>query len=59
LGTAAAVAAVFVAALSELDVRRGARLGGVRVAIVLLALLVGAAGHFGGLLTHGAGYFDP
>jgi hypothetical protein len=31
----------------------------VQVAIVVVALLVGAAGHFGGLLTHGAEYFSP
>jgi uncharacterized membrane protein len=58
IGTAVGVIAPVVSLLSELDVRRGRRSLSVRWAILALALAVGAAGHFGGLLTHGPGYFD-
>ena len=59
IGTALGVAAPVVAWLSERDARRGTRSKIARWGIFALAAIAGAAGHFGGLLTHGAGYFTP
>jgi uncharacterized membrane protein len=59
LGTAAGVVAAGVLVLSERDARRRVRSGAGRAAIVLGALLVGVAAHFGGIMTHGASYFVP
>jgi uncharacterized membrane protein len=59
IGTAVGVIAPAVALLSERDVGRGRRSLGVRVSIIALGLGAGAAGHFGGLLTHGSEYFAP
>ena len=59
IGTAVGVIAPVVAWLSERDARRGKRSNGVRWGIFALAAIAGAAGHFGGLLTHGSGYFTP
>jgi uncharacterized membrane protein len=56
-GTAAAVGAVVLAALSEADASRGVRSVWFRVLLLLVALLVGAAGHFGGTLVHGEAFF--
>jgi mono/diheme cytochrome c family protein/uncharacterized membrane protein len=58
LGTGAGVIAPAIALLSERDARRGRRSFGVRMAIMALALAVGGAGHFGGILTHGSGLLD-
>jgi uncharacterized membrane protein len=58
IGTAVGVIAPAVAIFSERDARRGKRSPILRWAILVLAALVGVAGHFGGLLTHGSGYFD-
>ena len=57
LGTAAAAWAVLTAVLSARDERRGARSGWFRVALLVGAVLVGATGHFGGVLVHGDDYF--
>jgi mono/diheme cytochrome c family protein/uncharacterized membrane protein len=59
IGTGAGVAAPMVALLSERDARRGGRSAAVRAAVIALGVLVGIAGHFGGLLTHGTEFFDP
>jgi hypothetical protein len=58
LGTAAGLWAVAVAVLGERDARCGVRSWGVRVLVFVGALLVALAGHFGGSLVHGAGFFD-
>jgi len=57
LGTAAGAWAVVTALQSELEARRGRRSPWFRVSVVLGALLVGAAGHFGGILVHGDDFF--
>jgi hypothetical protein len=57
LGTAAGALAIAVAAASEGDARRGRRSLHFRVMLFGSALLVGAAAHFGGTLTHGDDYF--
>lgn len=59
IGTGVAVIAPPVAWLSERDARRGVRTGATRVAIIIAATLVAAAGHFGGMLTYGADFFTP
>jgi hypothetical protein len=58
LGTAAALAAVIAAGLSERDARRGVRSRLSRLAVFAAALLVGLAGHWGGFLAHGEDFFD-
>jgi uncharacterized membrane protein/mono/diheme cytochrome c family protein len=57
IGAAVGAVAPVVAMFSEHDVRRGTRSRGVRACILVLGLAAGGAGHFGGLLTHGAEYF--
>jgi hypothetical protein len=49
---------VATALLSERDARRGRRSPFFRVMLALGALLVGAAGHFGGSLVHGEDFFN-
>jgi uncharacterized membrane protein len=58
LGTGAAACAVAVALLSEMDARRGVRSVRFRVLLLVGALLVGLAGHFGGALVYGPDYFN-
>jgi mono/diheme cytochrome c family protein len=53
LGTAAGAWAVTTALQLEWDVRRGRRSLPFRASFFLGALLVGVAGHFGGILVHG------
>lgn len=57
LGTATAAWALLTAILSTRDERRGLRSGQFRAALLISALLVGATGHFGGILVHGADFF--
>jgi uncharacterized membrane protein/mono/diheme cytochrome c family protein len=57
LGTAAAGWALVTTGLSVRDERRGERSIWFRVALFLGAALVGAAGHFGGILVYGEEYF--
>lgn len=59
LGTAAAALAPLVALAAERDARNRSRTPLTRTAILLLAGAVAAAAHFGGLLTHGAGFLSP
>ncbi len=59
IGTVAAVLAPGAALLVERDYRLGRRTALARGAILALAAVAGIAGHFGGLLTHGPGFFDP
>jgi mono/diheme cytochrome c family protein len=59
IGTAAALLAPLVALIVERDTRLEKRSVLARGAIFALAAAVGVAAHFGGLLTHGPGYFDP
>src|SRR5262245_15336500 len=58
VGTAAAAAAV-AAAVAEIGAERNGRLGRVihRIALMVAAALVGAAGHLGGLLVWGEHFF--
>jgi mono/diheme cytochrome c family protein len=58
LGTVASAWAVGLLLLSELDQRRGRRTNAFRGALFVGALLLGFAGHFGGLISHGTDYFD-
>jgi hypothetical protein len=58
IGTAAGVSAVGLLALSQVDARRQSRSWLFRILLWIGALLVGAAGHFGGLLVHGEHFFD-
>jgi uncharacterized membrane protein len=57
-GTTAGVLAVCLAALSELDARRGVRSTLFRILLFLAALLVSIAGHLGGTLVYGDSYFN-
>jgi uncharacterized membrane protein len=57
-GTSAGLLAVIVAALSELEARRGVRTPLFRVTLLMAALLVGVAGHLGGILVYGDSYFN-
>jgi mono/diheme cytochrome c family protein/uncharacterized membrane protein len=59
LGTLAALVACSTLALSEHDSRRGTRSNLTRLAILASAAIVGTAGHFGGLLTHGRDFLTP
>ncbi|HXE51651.1 MAG TPA: DUF2231 domain-containing protein [Tepidisphaeraceae bacterium] len=56
-GTAAGGLAVIATVLSERDVLRSRKSGAFRAALFLCALLVGVAGHLGGTLVHGDGFF--
>ena len=58
IGTAAGLCAVTAAVASELDVQRRQRSRLFRAALFTAALLVGAAGHLGGTLVYGDGYFN-
>jgi hypothetical protein len=58
LGTTVGVCAVSLAALSQVDAHRQRRSWPFRVLLWISALLVGAAGHFGGLLVHGEDFFQ-
>jgi hypothetical protein len=58
VGTAAAVWAAGLAVLAEVDSRRGVRSRRVRLLLFAGALLVGVAGHLGGILTHGEDFFN-
>jgi hypothetical protein len=52
------VAAVAAAGLSERDARHGVRRLRTRLVVFAAALVVGLAGHWGGLLAHGKDFFD-
>jgi uncharacterized membrane protein/mono/diheme cytochrome c family protein len=58
LGTAAGLWAVATALLCERDARQHRRSRLFRIAVLTGAILVSAAGHFGGTLVHGDGFFD-
>jgi hypothetical protein len=58
IGTTVGVWAVGLALLSALDARRERRSPLFRIFLWIGALLVGAAGHFGGLLVHGDDFFN-
>jgi len=58
LGTAAGAWSVGLVVLSEIDQARGRRTRLFRGALLGGALLIGATGHFGGLLSHGTEFFD-
>jgi hypothetical protein len=58
LGTAAGLWSLATAIHSERDERRGVRSPFTRVLLFAGALLVGLAGHFGGMLTHGEDFLD-
>jgi hypothetical protein len=57
-GTAAATWAVVTALHSEWEVRWGRRSQWFRASLLLGAVLVGVAGHFGGVLVHGGDFFS-
>jgi uncharacterized membrane protein len=57
-GTTAGALAVCVAALSELDARRGVHSTLFRILLFLATLLVSMAGHLGGTLVYGDSYFS-
>ena len=57
LGIAAAGWAVLTAVLSIQDERYGVRSGSFCAAIIVAAMLAGAAGHFGGVLVFGEDFF--
>jgi hypothetical protein len=58
VGTATGLCAVAIALLSERDARRGRRSRLFRALLGIGTLLVGAAGHFGGVLVHGEDFFN-
>lgn len=58
IGTIAVSWAVALAIASEFEARRGRRTNWFRAMLFAGALLVGLAGHFGGLLVHGDHFFD-
>jgi hypothetical protein len=58
LGTSVGVLAVGLAALSGVEARRQRRSWLFRILLWISALLVGAAGHFGGLLVHGRNFLN-
>lgn len=58
LGTAVGVGSVALAAVSEIDSRRGVRSWWFRILLLLVALLVVVTGYFGGLMVYGEDYFD-
>jgi hypothetical protein len=57
-GTAAALSAIGVAVVSEVDVHHQRRSFHFRLLLFIGALFVATAAHFGGLLVHGEGFFD-
>jgi len=57
LGSAAGILAPLIAIIAEVDIQRNRRSTAVRILIILTAALVGAAAHFGGMLTYGDDYF--
>lgn len=57
LGSAAGILAPLIAIIAEVDIQRQRRSTAVRILIILTAALVGAAAHFGGMLTYGDDYF--
>jgi hypothetical protein len=58
LGTGAAAWAVASALVVERDSRRGVRTATARLMVVIGAVLVASAAHFGGMLVHGQDFFD-
>lgn len=58
LGTIAALWALGIVFMAERDSRRGERSGLFRSLLWVGALLVGATGHYGGLMVHGKAFFD-
>lgn len=58
IGTIAVGWSVLLVAISEREARRGKRTNWFRALLFAGALLVGLAGHFGGLLVHGDHFFD-
>ena len=58
LGTAAGLWAVGTALLCERDARHHRRTRSFRIAVLVGAVLVSAAAHFGGTLVHGDEFFD-
>jgi mono/diheme cytochrome c family protein len=58
IGTGAGLWVIFTAVLSERDARRDLRSGSTRVLLFVGALLIGLAGHFGGVLAHGEDFFN-
>jgi hypothetical protein len=58
VGTVAALWAVPIVLLSERDAHRCWRSNSFRVALWLGALLIGVAGHLGGILVHGNTFLD-
>src|SRR5205823_183507 len=59
LGTGAGVVAPMAAFLFERDLRRRQHTTLTTVLVIAVAVLVGIAGHFGGMLTYGTSYFLP
>ncbi|MBI1189197.1 MAG: hypothetical protein GC200_00735 [Tepidisphaera sp.] len=59
LGTGVGVAAPLLAAWLWRERRIGRATLAPSIAVVLMGVLVAAAAHFGGLLTHGVHFFDP
>jgi uncharacterized membrane protein len=58
LGSAAGILAPLIAIIAEVDIQRNRRSTAIRILIILTAALVGAAAHFGGMLTYGEDYFS-
>ncbi len=58
LGTLACVLVVGAAVTAEMDEHSGRRRVATRVLIFASALAIGVAGHFGGVMVHGADYFS-
>jgi uncharacterized membrane protein/mono/diheme cytochrome c family protein len=58
LGTATGAGAAGLAVLSQNDDRRGVRSAWFRLLLLVVALVVAVAGHFGGLLVYGEDYFN-
>jgi hypothetical protein len=58
LGTSAGLLAVTVAILSEVQSRLGVRIPLFSVLLLIAALVVGLAGHLGGILVYGDSYFN-
>lgn len=58
IGTLGGCSAVVAAVASEIDAHRGRRCLLFRLVLFAAALLIGAAGHFGGSLVHGEDFFS-